>query len=40
MIQTTIDDVRTLLDDSGFGYSYWAKAAAYSIDTCNLIPSC
>ena len=35
----TIDDVRTLLRDSGLGHSCWAEAAAYSIDTCNLIPS-
>ena len=38
-IRTTIDDVRTLLRDSNLGHSYWAEAAAYSIDTCNLIPS-
>jgi hypothetical protein len=38
-IRTTIDDVRTLLRDSGLGHSYWAEAAAYSIDTRNLIPS-
>jgi transposase InsO family protein len=38
-IRTTIDDVRTLLCDSGLGHSYWAEAAAYSIDTRNLIPS-
>ena len=40
MIRTTIDDVHTLLLDSGLGHSYWAEAAAYSIYTCNLIPSC
>jgi Integrase core domain/GAG-pre-integrase domain len=39
-IRTTIDDVRTLLRDSGLGHSYWAEAAAYSIDTRNLISSC
>ena len=38
-IRTTIDDVRTLLRNSGLGHSYWAEAAAYSIDTRNLIPS-
>jgi transposase InsO family protein len=32
-IRTTMDDVRTLLHDSGLGHSYWAEAAAYSIDT-------
>ena len=35
-----MDDVRTLLQDSGLGHSYGAEAATYSIDTCNLIPSC
>jgi hypothetical protein len=38
-IRTTIDDVRTLLHDSGLGHSYWAEAAAYSIHSRNLIPS-
>jgi hypothetical protein len=38
-LRTTMDDVRTLLRDSGFTHSYWAEAAAYSIDTRNLIPS-
>ena len=38
-IRTMIDDVCTLLRDSGLGHSYWAEAAAYSIDTRNLIPS-
>ena len=38
-IRTTMDDVRTLLRDSGLGHSYWAEAAAYSIHTRNLIPS-
>src|ERR1700678_509434 len=38
-IRTTIDDVRTLLRDSGLNHSYWAEAAAYSIYTRNLIPS-
>ena len=38
-ICTTMDDVRTLLSDSGLGHSFWAEAAAYSIDTRNLIPS-
>jgi hypothetical protein len=38
-IRTTIDDVRTLLRDSNLSHSYWAEAAAYSIDTRNLIPS-
>jgi len=39
-IRTTTDDMRTLLCDSGLGHSYWAEAAAYSIYTRNLIPSC
>ena len=34
-----MDDVRTLLRDSGLPHSYWAEAAAYSINTRNLIPS-
>ena len=34
-----MDDVRTLLRDSDLRHSYWAEAAAYSIDTRNLIPS-
>ena len=38
-IRTTMDDVHTLLHDSNLGHSYWAEAAAYSIDMCNLIPS-
>jgi len=38
-IRTTMDDVRTVLRDSGLGHSYWAEAAAYSVDTRNLIPS-
>ena len=38
-IKTTIEDVRTLLRDSGLAHSYWAEAAAYSIYTRNLIPS-
>ncbi len=38
-IRTTMDDVRTLLRDSGLSHSYWAEAAAYSIDTRNIIPS-
>jgi hypothetical protein len=38
-IRTTVDDIRTLLHDSGLGHSYWAEAAAYSVDTRNLIPS-
>ena len=38
-IRTTIEDVRTLLHDSGLSHSYWAEAAAYSIAICNLIPS-
>ena len=32
--------MRTLLRDANFSHSYWAEAAAYSIDTQNLIPSC
>ena len=39
-ILTTMDDVCTLLCDSGLNHSFWAEAAAYSIDTCNLVPSC
>jgi hypothetical protein len=35
-----MDDVRTLLRDSGLNHFFWAEAAAYSIDTRNLIPSC
>ena len=34
-----MDDVRTLLCDSGLSHSYWAEAAAYSVHTKNLIPS-
>ena len=38
-IRTTMDDVRTLINDSNLSHSYWAEAAAYSIDVRNLIPS-
>ena len=38
-IRTMIEDVWMLLNDSGLGHSYWAKAAAYLIYTWNLIPS-
>ena len=38
-IRTTMDDVRTLLRDSGLSHSYWAEAAAYSVAMRNLIPS-
>ena len=38
-IRTTMEDVRTLLRDSGLGHSYWAEAAALSIYTRNRIPS-
>ena len=38
-IRTTMDDVRTLLHDSGLPHSYWAEAVAFSIETRNLIPS-
>jgi len=38
-IRTTMDDIRTLLRDSGLSHSFWAEAAAYSIEMCNLIPS-
>src|SRR6266704_1053942 len=38
-IQTTMDDVRTLLRDAGLGHSFWAEAAAYSVDTRNVVPS-
>ena len=34
-----MDDVHTLLRDSGLNHSFWAEAAAYSINTHNLIPS-
>jgi hypothetical protein len=39
VIRTTMDDVRTLLRDSGLGHTYWAEAASFSIATRNLIPS-
>jgi len=35
-----MDDVRTLLRDLGLSHSFWAEAAAYSVATRNLIPSC
>ena len=38
-IRTTLDDVRTLLHDSGLTHSYWAEAASYSVHTRNLVPS-
>ncbi len=38
-ICTTMDDVRTLLRDSGLCHSYWVEAASYSVYTRNLIPS-
>src|SRR5271155_5259163 len=38
-ICTTMDNVRTLLRDSGLNHSFWAEAAAYSIATRNLIRS-
>ena len=38
-IRTTVDDVRTLLHDSGLSHSFWAEAAAYSIHARNVIPS-
>ena len=34
-----MEDVCTLLLDSGLGHSYWVEAAAYSVNTRNLIPS-
>ena len=34
-----MDDIHTLLCNSGLGHSYWAEAAAFSVETCNLIPS-
>jgi len=34
-----MDDVRTLLYDSGLSHSFWAEAAAYSVDMRNLVPS-
>ena len=39
-IRTTIDDICTLLHDSGLSHSYWAEAASYSVFSRNLIPSC
>jgi hypothetical protein len=39
-IRTTMEDVCTLLSNSGLTHSYWAEAAAYSVTTHNLIPSC
>jgi len=38
-IRTTLDDVHTLLQDSGLAHSYWAEAAEFSVETRNLIPS-
>lgn len=38
-IRATIDDIHTLLLDSGLEHSYWAEATAYSIYTHNIIPS-
>jgi transposase InsO family protein len=38
-IRTTVDDICTLLSNSGLGHSYWAEAATYSVATRNLIPS-
>jgi hypothetical protein len=38
-IRTTINDVHTLINDSGLSHFYWAEEAAYSIYTHNLIPS-
>jgi len=38
-IRTTMDDVCTLLHDSGLGHSFWAEAAAYLVLTRNVIPS-
>jgi len=32
-----MEDVCTLLHDSGLGHSFWAEAAAYSVETRNLI---
>jgi len=37
VIRMTMDDVRTLLCDSGLGHSYWAEAASFSVHTRNLI---
>lgn len=34
-----MDNIRTLLHDSGLSHSFWAEAAAYSVDMRNLIPS-
>ena len=34
-----MEDIRTLLRDSGLSHSFWAEAAAHSIYTRNLIPS-
>jgi hypothetical protein len=38
-IRTTIDDMHTLINNSGLSHSYWAEAAAYSIYMRNLISS-
>ena len=38
-IHTTMEDIRTLLKDSGLGHSFWAEAAIYSVATQNVIPS-
>src|SRR6266511_3355874 len=37
-IRTMMDDVHTLLQDSGLSHSYWVESASYSVDTRNLIP--
>src|SRR6266545_3123552 len=34
-IHMTMDNVRTLLHDSGLGHSYWAEAASFSVHTRN-----
>jgi len=38
-IRTMMDNVRTLLRDAGLSHSFWAEAAAYSVDTRNVVPS-
>lgn len=39
-ICTTMEDVCTLLRDAGLGHSFWVEAAAFSVDTHNLVLLC
>jgi hypothetical protein len=34
-----MEDVCTLLKDSGLGHSFWTEAVGYSVATQNVIPS-